>query len=190
MSYTPENLLYVMRPEETVHNFFTRTWRYRNHKHPEATERFVRPTFVVDAENPQTRKTAVDWAKGNYRYRAPTPGTAEIVELPNTPISHVELVTLEVRSQGGRAWKVLIEDTYYVDLREDTLLDVLLYGRGHEEGVIVGPFIWVCVGSSVKLLTYGGHEHKQIIDEEQSAQGVALAAKRRATWAKQAAKDK
>jgi len=179
MSYTPEKLLYVSRPEITVTNHFGQAWKRQDQ---EKTSRDVFPTFVVDAENPKTRATAIAWAERRY-YNDPIV-TPRIVEVPNAPLTSVELVTLEYRGEGGRAWKVIVEGSYYVDLREDTLLDVLLYGAGHEQGIIYGPFIWACIGSSIKLITFGGHEHSKIVEEEKSPSGRRLADKRRNAWKK------
>ena len=148
--------------------------------------RRVRPTFVVEAENPKTRATAVAWAE--RRYWSQPVSKAELIERPNVVIPSVELITLDRRSQGGRAWKVLVDDTFYVDLREDTLLDVLLYGQDNGQGIIQGPFIWLSMGNGLKLMRYGGSEHEAVAKWEETAAGIAATKKRLAGYAKQAAK--
>jgi hypothetical protein len=182
VSYTPSNLLYVLRAETEVINNFGRAWRRQN---SDADVRKVRPAFVVDAENPKTRATAVAWAESRYWWRDPEPTKAEIIEHRNVVIPSVELITLDKRSEGGRAWKVLVDDIFYVDLREDTLLDVLLYGQDNGQGIIRGPFIWLSMGNGLKLMRYGGSEHEEVAKWEKTAEGIAATKKRLAGYKKQ-----
>lgn len=184
MSYTPKNLLYVLRAETEARNIFGRAWRRQN---DDADVRKVRPAFVVDAANPKTRATAIAWAESRY-WGEPMTAKAELIERPNVAIPSVELITLDRRREDGRAWKVIVDDVFYVDLREDTLLDVLLYGQDNGQGIIQGPLIWLSMGNGLKLMRYGGSEHEEVAEWEKTAAGIAATKKRLAGYAKQAAK--
>jgi hypothetical protein len=83
---------------------------------------------------------------------------------------------------------VLVDDIFYVDLREDTLLDVLLYGQDNGQGIIRGPFIWLSMGNGLKLMRYGGSEHEEVAKWEKTAEGIAATKKRLAGYKKQTEK--
>lgn len=121
-----------------------------------AKKRMVRETFVVDAQNEKTLATAKKWAGGWQNDES----KYDIVELPNTPFECVELVTLERRGRGGRAWKVLIDGAYYVDMREETLLECLINGPGVSDGMIKGPFVWANAGQGLRITRVESNDHK------------------------------
>lgn len=81
-------------------------------------------------------------------------------ETDNVPLKNVQILSLEKRSEGGRAYKVLIGNRVF-DLREDVLLDVLLNAKV-ENGLIDAEFIWCRVGSQMKLVRVGSELHKQM----------------------------
>lgn len=148
-SSIPEKLKYVRQKATEIRQMADTTADGR------FKERMVRPTFVVDAVNEKTLATAERWAasytgKENY----------DIVEVPNSPIEAVEIIDLDHRGRGGRAWKVLIQNAYYVDMREDVLLECLINGKGVEDGMLVGPFIWASCGNGLKLTRYNSKDHK------------------------------
>lgn len=144
----PEKLMYVQKPPTVAEDY----WEQAVGGNPPKVR--VRPTFVVDAKNSKTMATAKKWAG--------TRGVT-IKELPNDPIPVVELVTLEVRSMGGRAWKVLVHGLYYVDLREDVLRDAIVYGKGTQGKEIIGPFIWCSVAGGLKLVRVGSALHQAVL---------------------------
>jgi len=185
MSYVPQRLLYVLRAPAQVRNTFGRGW-----KNNAEESREVRETFVVDAENPKTTEKAKEWARQRrwVGWQQEVTPVAEplLIERPNIPFASVELVTLEKRSEGGRAWKVLVDGAFYVDLREDALLGALLYSTNHGDGVIYGPFQWVLCGSQLKILKVGGQEHQEVVKINTGEYGDKMRDKRLAGWAKYA----
>jgi hypothetical protein len=153
--YIPSRLKYVQRPAKEVEP-------YQEHELGETPEPGVllRETFVVDATNPRTLKTAMEWAeRGIARQKK---DSVTVTERDNSPIPVLELITLDIRSEGGRAWKVLVDGQYYVDLREDVLLDTLKRGKGVQKGELHGPFVWCVVGSHMKLVRVDSPLHKAI----------------------------
>ncbi len=146
----PEKLKYVRKKAVEIA-------QYDSHRVGESKKRMVRETFVVDASNPKTLATAIGWAKGYQQ----GDDHYDIVEVPNTPIEAIEIVGLSRRGRGGRAWKVLIDGAYYVDLREDVLLEALINGTGVEEAHLKGPFIWASSGQGLKLTRRKSSDHKE-----------------------------
>src|ERR1022692_5297132 len=83
----------------------------------------VLPAFPTEDGNEKTLKTAKAWAEQtNYGQKQKVSKT-EVVD--NDPIKNIRIFSLEERGQGGRAYKVLA-GKYYLDLREDVMMDTLL----------------------------------------------------------------
>lgn len=128
-----------------------------------------RPAYVSDAVNNKTIETGKRWALGyNYNHRK----EEDIIldEFENNPFSGVKLFELEKRSEGGRAYKVLVHDKYYVDFREDVLVDCMLNARisGQKEyALIEGEFIFARVGAEMKLVRIGSDLHNELIQSTQ-----------------------
>lgn len=124
----------------------------------------VVPLFVADPLKPKTVETGLSWAKDRWWSGKDT--TTEHIptqlEVENNPIQ-IKIISLETRSQGGRAYKVMFgENNYYVDLREDVLLDCILECK-IEQGVPDCEFVWGKVGSQMKLVRVGSELHEQLI---------------------------
>lgn len=157
--YVPEKLKYVQRPAKEIVPYREGDW-WEPVKDSEKV--FLRETFVVDATNPKTLETAKRWAAG---YNGQNNSGVTITERDNLPIGVLEVITLEVRAEGGRAWKVLVDGMYYVDLREDTLLEALRAPTGGvAKGELRGPFVWAVMGSQMKLVLVGSHQHKAVVE--------------------------
>jgi len=97
---------------------------------------------VLDGSPSETAKYWAGEGYKEYRYQ-------------NT-FSDVRILDLDRRSQGGRAYKIIIkvEDghEFICDLREDTLLDVIKNKGIHAGGKLNGNFSWVMVGSQCTLI--------------------------------------
>lgn len=125
----------------------------------------VNPAFVTDAENEKTIETGRSWAEHKNRYKddikqKPLP---EVI-LDNNPIKDVQVVGLEKRAEGGRAWKVIVgAERYYFDFREDILLDSLIEEGSRKGGFLNGSFLWARVGSQMKLVRIGSELHKELL---------------------------
>lgn len=149
VGYVPAKMTFVQREPSEVSDYWEHDF-WGDEKPPTRT---VRETFVVDADNPNTRKTATEWAGPH----------AVFTDKPNDPIEEVEVVSLVLRGNGGRAWKVLIDGTFYVDLREDVMLDALRHGAGVKKGMLKGPFVWCGVGTQMKLVRVGSKLHEVVL---------------------------
>lgn len=144
----PTNLVYIYSKPETI----------------DGVE--VYPAFVTDATNEKSIKTGINWAEGSSWQE--NKSEAVKFECPNDPIWSVRILSLEKRGKGGRAYKVVIcleasIKLFYVDLREDTLLDVIQEVGIHKSGYLKGNFIWARVNSEMKLIRVGSNLYKEMI---------------------------
>jgi len=144
----PKRLRFYSKPEQDI-------------KHPNGYDAVVYNTFAVDINNMNTNETARIWAEG-YRKLKPL-----IHEFDNKPINDVKLYDLEKRGQGGRAYKVLIYDQFVFDLREDTLLEILMYHK-IEKGIISCPLIFAVIGNQMKLIVENGKKHLEFMDQKET----------------------
>ena len=89
---------------------------------------------------------------------------AQIATFNNDPLENLKLISLESRGESGRAYKVLINDKYYVDLREDVLMDVMISVGVKPGGILGGSFIWAKLGNQMRLVRVGSDLHKMLVD--------------------------
>lgn len=133
----------------------------------------AKAAFFVSANSAKSLETAKAWAEGKWKhgwYSTPDKvATPEVLDLDNNPIDKVRLVDLEVRGEGGRAFKVLIrhgEDDLLVDLREDVFLDALfanLVQVDQSNVYINGPFRWVVNSSQMRLALVDSNLYREIV---------------------------
>lgn len=163
----PENLRFHVRGVSKVRF----RWEDMEEAQQESKVYDVYPTYVADAANKKTNETGVKWANEAPYQLDPASGkwvkgksNATTVDRPNDPIKSVKIMDLEIRGQGGRAYKVLIDEKYYVDLREDVLLDVIFECGIEKGGKLKGEFIFAVVGSQMKLVRVGSLLHDKLIE--------------------------
>ena len=114
----------------------------------------VCPTFPI--ETGRKLDTAIEWASDKGY-------TPVCDDLPNEPISNVQIMGLEERGNGGRAYKVTLNDNYYVDMREDTILEAIFDGGILPGGKLTGEYVWGKFGSHLKLVKVGTVTHKELM---------------------------
>ncbi len=135
----------------------------------------VDPAFPTETGNAKTLATAQQWASG-YGREAEAPTCA----VANSPIAKITIVNLELRDEGGRAYKAALPPiegrTPYVDLREDVFLDAMLTNGVAPGGVLDGPFIWARVGSQMKLVRVGSVLHRHVVEADERGRRKAVAA--------------
>lgn len=155
----PKNMMYISQEATDVGGF----WENANDQ--TATKIKVFPTFPADAYNPKSIETGMNWGSG-YRNGNKAPTT---IARPNDPMSYVRIVGLEIRSEGGRAYKVILDGDLYVDLREDVLLDTMIQVGVSKGGILKGTFIWARVGSQMKLVRVGSELHDALLKNTELA---------------------
>ena len=135
----------------------------------EKIEGEVSPAYISDAKNLKTMETGIKWVDADYgewdpvkqRNIKPDKKLTRQVPMQNTPIT-IQIVNLEHRSKGGRAYKVITPEGFYVDLREDVLLDTL-----RSSTIINGKpdctYVWGKVGAEMKLVRIGSRLHQELL---------------------------
>lgn len=155
--YIPERLLYAARTSAVRKDY----WESDIFAGEAAKETFdVRDTYVADFNSEKQVTSARSWAMAG---REPNSLTDE-QQVYNEPIDEVKIISLEHRGNGGRAWKVLIDDTYCVDLREDVFLDAIRNGNGMVKDMLRGPFRWCYLGNNMKLVRVGSRLYEAALD--------------------------
>ena len=135
-------------------------------------EESVIPAFCCDSTNPKTNETAKKWAKQSKVWDYETSSWTKtdhkehIITRKNTPIDgkQIRIIGIDMRGNGGRAYKVLIDDTYYFDMREDVILDTIFKYGINKNGILNGKFLWGMNGSQMKLILEGSDLHKELIE--------------------------
>lgn len=140
----------------------------------------VVPTFAYNPDSKTAPATAERWANG-YRWSLtggqPTPDV-EVVREKNDPTA-LWIIDLEVRNEGGRAYRVIDEKKRLFDLREDQLLEALRHCGVAAGGKIAGQFVWGILGSAVRLVLVGGEQHSEMEKQRDLIDGTRAGSKSR-----------
>lgn len=125
----------------------------------------VVPAFVVDSKNPNTMQTAEEWAS-RARFVNGNKIKAEVKKIsrPNKPFVDPLINSLEHRGQGGRAWKTIVDNDFYIDFREDELLWVIQNKGVRPGGVLNGEFVFGMAGSQMKLIPVGSPLYQELLE--------------------------
>lgn len=155
----PKNIAYITNNKDKI----TTTWE--DDEDNVISSEDVLPTFVADAANPKTIETGKRWAEHQqYWAEDKTPKVSTIDIVPNEPMSGVRLITLEYRRNGGRAYKVVLPGGYYVDLREDIMID-LATKASINKGILGGEYVWVSRPGGMTLVRVGSYIHNKVLEE-------------------------
>jgi len=156
----PAEVIYICRKEQKT--IFT--WEGDTNSSEAVKSRTVIPAYISDAANKKTIETGERWASHRFMTNSDVPKYT----YPNTPVVSVEVVSIEKRTEGGRAYKciVTLEDgkQFWVDLREDVLLETMVSSGVSKGGFLVGQFVWARVGSDMKLVRVGSELHARMAE--------------------------
>jgi hypothetical protein len=161
MGSIPEKICYVFSDEAEVDVGcrWDIDWRDDTRTNREK----VLPAYPIEDSDTKARVRATQWAEQSY-YNAPKK-VAQFDSVDNKPITNVKILSVQHRSQGGVAYKATI-GKYYVDLREDVLMDTLLQAGVGKGGVLLGEYVWAKTSASLKLVRVGSELHKLIMEFE------------------------
>lgn len=154
VGYIPENITYVCRKPTKKRT----TW---DSLKAEITELDVIPCFA--AQNEKALETARSWGRTWNHETQQDEDVYEEFESDNTPIK-LQIVGLERRSEGGRAYKVINEHGYYFDLREDVLFEAIIAVGIEKDGKMGGEYIWGVLGSQMRLIRNGSALHDSLAE--------------------------
>jgi hypothetical protein len=164
--HIPTDIVYIFGGPVRV----TRRWDDADQPDDELVFTEVIPAFVADSDNEKTINTGMSWAKNrctrwnSVTNKAEMIGTVQKVNLENKPISNIRVIGLEIRGQGGRAYKVITPDGFYFDLREDVLLDTMLTKGILPGGFLSGEYLWGRVGTEMKLIRVGSELYTALLE--------------------------
>ena len=103
------------------------------------------PAMVIDATG--STKGAENWLNQSLKV-----GPHKEIEASNDLVPYLTLINLDLRTEGGAAWKVITPEGWLVDLREDVFLELLFKQGIPKSGRLEGPFRWVKLGSQMRLV--------------------------------------
>lgn len=156
--FIPEKITYVV---PSFSNRFRVTWEDSDEAILDMPTAYT--TWPCSAESTSAIKTATNWAlQKHWDGSQQVQGAAPVIfTMENKDLTQVKILGLEYRGNGGRAYKVYIpahnfpeevkNKSLIFDLREDTLLYILLTGQ-IDKGVINHPLRFAVVGSALKLV--------------------------------------
>lgn len=121
----------------------------------------VRDAFPYNPESKTAPETAKRWASP-YCWEKEDEYVPEVIERDNVPFA-ITITDLHVRSEGGRAYKVIDSEMRRFDLREDQVLEVMRDVGILPGGKVAGEFVWGILGSQVRLVLVGGDLHRSMV---------------------------
>lgn len=119
----------------------------------------VTPAYVSDSENEKTLQSGNDWARGRYYQKKKE---VQTFTKPNSPFIDLRILDLVIRSEGGRAYKVVTPHGFYVDFREKELMDVIENVGIRAGGYLNGEFVFARVGSQMKPIRVGSEVYNEL----------------------------
>jgi hypothetical protein len=144
-----------------------------------------RKAFAVDVNSKGYTNLANNWAKAT-QWKAPGPSRLDLLfevkheiyeDVKNDPVTGLRIIGLEIRGQGGRAYKVLTQEGYVYDMREDQLLEAMIEVGIDKGGYVNGEWVWAVVGSQMKLVRVGSTNHTQLVALSKKRASKKIAAK-------------
>lgn len=133
-------------------------------------EKGVYPAYPVDSS--VKHDGAKCWAAGRYSWRDSYEDPLHF-EWDNSGFDNVTIESLDIRGEGGRAYQVIVErdgNRFKVDLREPTLMEVILTKGIQAGGRLNGSFCFAKEGSQTKLILEGSDTHKAALAEREKRQ--------------------
>lgn len=139
---------------------------YVSCKPVDATDLSGNALIVADtmAYNPASKTapaTALAWAQDGYYRRTDETFVPEPTEMENREFS-ITIIDIDVRSEGGRAYKIIDDQNRRFDLREDQLLEIITLSGINKGGYVPGKFTWGILGSQMRLVIVGGALHTEM----------------------------
>lgn len=120
--------------------------------------------YPVDPDSSQDN--AKNWATENpyhLRVKGLINKKPLLFTIDNSELENIFITSLEKRGNGGRAYKVILQhngENFLIDLREDTLMDVINNTGIEAGGKLNGSFCFVKKGSQLNLAREGSEFYK------------------------------
>ena len=136
--------------------------------------------FVVPEDSEAFNKSAMSWACGINKWDTRTPKPEEISKVTkasftNKAFTNLRWVGVDSRMEGGVAYKVVTQEGWLVDLREDVLIDCLYEGeikqlKNQPQGAgtyFTAQFVWVVMGSQSRIVRVGSTTYQDIVKSQE-----------------------
>lgn len=127
----------------------------------------VQDTFPYNPDSKTAPDTAERWAHNgawDYTNNTRKTTTPTLLQRPNEPFS-ITITDLDVRSQGGRAYKAIDSSMRRFDLREDQVLEIFKHVGVSPGGHVPGQFVWGVLGSQMRMVLVGGALHIEMVEQ-------------------------
>jgi len=150
-------------------------------------------TFYFDPDSVKQRETAVKWADVVWTFQPPSryhPNGLWYLETPptsngstgytpivraNKPMTGLILTDIDVRMEGGRAYKVINPtDNSLFDIREDQMLQAILKNGIQAGGLIGGEWVWAMNHTQIKCYLVDGKEYLDMLAEHKLSSHPAI----------------
>ena len=133
------------------------------------TKKQVKPTYFYDPSSKNQEQSALDWAQGRVYSHNATPNAKALVR-PNIPMSNLYLCDINVRMEGGRAYKVYnADDMTYFDVREDQMIQAILKYGIQAGGKIGGEWIWALNHTQMKCFLVDSVEYQHALQKHKAS---------------------
>ena len=126
----------------------------------------VTPTFAADSSDSIMVDKFKHWTENSWNsWNTKITKQAHIIEVDNNPINNIRIISL-LHGSGYSIYKVLIDNKYYVDLREDVLMETMLKEGVSKNGILNGKYIWANIRSNMRLIRVDSEIYKSILEYE------------------------
>jgi hypothetical protein len=172
-AYIPEQVAFICKPSSQVlavdwGEFEQKEEPSEDEDNPDIADPnkvVVRSTWVCDASSKDSIQSGVRWAAGgNYGQQALKEEDVEVIIENNVPFTKPRVLGFERRLKGGRAFKALLPDGYWVDMRDSVLLDAISTEGVSPGGFLNGEWIWAVIGSERAIVRVGSLVHKLALE--------------------------
>lgn len=184
MGYIPETVVFIRRPTTIDRKVGTHHWKHNAKPEDDEIIPGCYETFIADATNKRTRESGVNWAKRDKRIYNEIKKQWEMVpepdhiieERPNIPFKRPRIIDLDIRGQGGRAYKVILPDKTVMDLRENELLDVIFNEGIEPGGYLNGKYVFACE-NEMKIVRVGSEKYNELLVETSRRNSKSISTK-------------
>lgn len=137
-----------------------------------------KPAMATDASKPKTQITARNWTRYGQGHwsnpetgvweRKPSNKEAKPIKIDNKPFSGLRIYDIDIRAEGGRAYKIITKEGWAFDVREHVMLDTMLSTGIKKGGYLLGEFVWVKERGHMKLARVGSELWKKSVEQKKT----------------------
>lgn len=139
----------------------------------------VTPTYLVEDKkgNKKQIENAKRWASEVIRRN----GSSEIIDgkqidFENKGFDSVRIIELDIRGKGGRAYKVLVNEKFYFDMREPDLLEIIGKYGIEAGGLLKGKYVLLKEDRRNRIINIESDIYKKSLEQtkKESVKPISL----------------